>query len=411
MATFNLVRDKRVEYKNNTYNVSILISHKSEVVYLPLLKMTIKEYGNIFEKKVNGKIAAGIRKTCSEKLNRAEEVFNEMRTFNRQRFKELFKDDNYHTKQEIPDIPDTLEIKPMIEYYIKQKDSLKILTKTHLRTSMNILERFYSGATIYDITPKFCERFEKHKVQNGCRIATVSCYLRDLRTVINYFIHEAKVISQSEYQYPFGRGGYSIKTVRTKKQVLSEKEIKKVIDFNDFDNVNQEYARDIWLTLFYCNGINFIDLVRLRKKNVNGNHISLFRMKTENTRKTTQQEIIIPLTQPLKEVLNRVVDPTSSFVLGQIQEGYTEQQLINRKNKIRKRIHRELKLISEKLELSVVLRTANARDCYASSLRRNGVSRDNISMMLGHSNPIVTGHYLDSLNIDDTFDINEKLVS
>ena len=276
---------------------------------------------------------------------------------------------------------------------------------------MNVLETYYSGATVYDVTPKFCERFEKYKVDNGCSIPTVSCYLRDLRTVINYFIHEAKVISQSEYEYPFGRGGYSIKTLRTKKPVLSEDEIKKVIEFDDFDNDYQRYSRDIWLTLFYANGINFIDLVRLRKKNVNGNHIKLFRMKTENTRKTNIQEIIIPLTQPLKNVLNRVVDPTSDFVLGQIQEGYTEQQLINRKQKIGKRINSDLKKISEKLNLSVPLNTSTARSSYASSLRRKGVSRDQISEMLGHSNPIVTGHYLDSLNIDESFGINEKLIS
>jgi len=64
-----------------------------------------------------------------------------------------------------------------------------------------------------------------------------------------------------------------------------------------------------------------------------------------------------------------------------------------------------------KLNLSVTLNTSKARDCYASSLKSNGISRDQISEMLGHSNPIVTGHYLDSLNIDESFSINEKLVS
>ena len=411
MATFKLVRDKRVVYKGDKYNISILISHRSEVLYLPLLKMTLKEYENVFEKKVNGKVAAEIRKKCYEKLIRAEEIFNEMRTFNRKRFKELFKDESHHTKQKIPDIPDTLEIKALFEYYIKQKDSLKIKTKIHLHTTLNILETYYSGATVYDITPKFCERFEKYKVKNGCNLSTVGTYLRDLRTVINYFIHEVKVISKIDYEYPFGRGGYSIQTIRTKKPVLSEIEIKKIIDLKDFENDYQEYARDIWLTLFYANGINFVDLVRLRKKNVNGNHIKLFRMKTENTKKTTKQEIIIPLTKPIKDVLNRVVDPTSEFVIGQLQEGYTEQQLINRKNKVRKRINKELKEIREKLNLSVKLDTSTARHSYASSLRRKGVSRDDISMMLGHSNPVVTGFYLDSLNIDETFDINDKLVS
>jgi integrase len=371
--------------------------------------MTEKEYVNVFEKKLNGNVASEIRKKCSEKLHRSEEIFNDMRTFNRQRFKELFKDANYHVKDDNPDIPKTFEIKTLFEYYIKHRDTIKIRTKIQMRTSLNVLETYYKGATVFDVTPKFCERFEKHKTQDGCRIPTISSYLRDLRTVINYFKLEVKILPR-DYDYPFGRGGYSIKNVHTKKQVLSEEEIRKVVTYDDFDNDYQRYSRDIWLTLYYSNGINFIDLVRLRKKNVVGNHIHLFRMKTERTRKTNIQEIIIPLTKPLKDVLNRVTDPTSDFVLGQIQEGYTEQSLINRKEKITKRINSELKKISEKLDLSVPLNTSKARDCYASSLKRKGVSRDQISEMLGHSNPMVTGHYLDSLNIDESFGINEKLV-
>ena len=101
----------------------------------------------------------------------------------------------------------------------------------------------------------------------------------------------------------------------------------------------------------------------------------------------------------------------NDFVLGQIKRGYTEQKLIKRKHKITKWINSELKKIGVKLNLSLPLNTAKARDCYASSLKRNGISTDRISEMPGHSNSIVTGHYLDSLNIDETFIINEKLVS
>lgn len=411
MATFRLVRDKRVVYKGDKYNVSILISHKGQVLYLPLLKMTLKEYENVFEKKINGKVAAEIRKTCSEKLHRAEEIFNQMRTFNRERFKELYKDENHHTNKDLPDIPDKFELAKMFDYYIEHNNSIKLNTKTHLRTSKNVLESYYRGATVYDVTPTFCERFEKFKINNGCKLSGVSTYLRDLRTVINYFIHDLKVLSKIEYEYPFGRGGYSIKTVKTKKQVLSEKEIKKIINLKKFDSDYQEYARDIWLTLFYTNGINLIDLVRLRKSSVFGNHINLIRMKTENTKKTTIQEIIVPLTPSLKDVLNRVADPTSIFVIGQIKEGYTEQQLLNRKRKIMKRINKELKAIGKKLNLSVKLDSASARHAYASSLRRAGVSIDKISEMLGHSNTLVTQRYIDSLNIDETFEINDKLVS
>jgi hypothetical protein len=42
------------------------------------------------------------------------------------------------------------------------------------------------------------------------------------------------------------------------------------------------------------------------------------------------------------------------------------------------------------------------RDCYASTLQRNKISRDDISQMLGHSNVVVTEHYLDGLDSEST---------
>lgn len=53
---------------------------------------------------------------------------------------------------------------------------------------------------------------------------------------------------------------------------------------------------------------------------------------------------------------------------------------------------------------------ATARDCYASSLRRSGVSVEDIGDMLGHNDPRTTLHYLDSLSIDESFKVNNRLV-
>ena len=46
----------------------------------------------------------------------------------------------------------------------------------------------------------------------------------------------------------------------------------------------------------------------------------------------------------------------------------------------------------------------------ASTLQRNKVSRDDISQMLGHSNVVVTEHYLDGLDSESTFGINDSIL-
>ena len=60
--------------------------------------------------------------------------------------------------------------------------------------------------------------------------------------------------------------------------------------------------------------------------------------------------------------------------------------------------------------LSVTLKLKTARDCYATTLKRAGVSKDNIGELLGHSNSIVTEHYLASLDIEKTHDINMHIL-
>lgn len=53
--------------------------------------------------------------------------------------------------------------------------------------------------------------------------------------------------------------------------------------------------------------------------------------------------------------------------------------------------------------------TKTARDSYANTLRRAGVSKDDIGEMLGHSNSIVTERYLANLDMESTDEINKHL--
>ena len=93
-----------------------------------------------------------------------------------------------------------------------------------------------------------------------------------------------------------------------------------------------------------------------------------------------------------------------------LKENYTEAYYDYVSRKERKKINKNLGRISEKLNLSVKLKLQTARDTYATVLKRKGVSRDLISEMLNHSNPMVTSHYLASLDMEKTFEINDHLI-
>jgi len=201
-----------------------------------------------------------------------------------------------------------------------------------------------------------------------------------------------------------------VKSFFGRKLVLTNDEIQKVIDFNDFDNKDQEYARDIWLFLYRANGINFADLLRMRWSNIQGEYLIFYRKKTESTRKNNLNPIPVHITPKLQGLIDRLGVKDSPFILGLLKEGYAENTYENLSHKVRSKLNEKLDEISVKLDLSVPLKLKTARDCYATTLRRAGVSKDNIGEMLGHSNSVVTEHYLASLDIEKTQEINQHIL-
>jgi len=409
MATFKVVKDNRYKRKDNTHRYCLRATVNGTVRYLPLqFQLTPEQHNLVFSRKAMSAECVDFREKIKEIEIKAERVYSSMRRYDAERFKQLFYNQGKISEDQDSSLPITLSVTELFQYYA-DNTQIKEGTKIHMKVTQSMLNKFHTGVYIDDIDVKFLKSFESIQLVQGKSISTVASYMRDIRTVINYF-GQVKKILPTDYQYPFGKGGYSIKSVRKKKNVLREDEILAVINRKKSECPKQEYARNIWLCLYYANGINIIDLLRLRWENVEYNHIHLIRKKTETTRKSNIQELVIPLSPELKYYLNLVGDPISPFVLGKIKEGYTETALRNRKNRFRQEINTELKNISKSMKLTVPLIMASARDCYASTLNRNGVPREFISSMLGHQDPRTTSHYLDSLSIDDTFKVNDFLV-
>lgn len=374
---------------------------KRDVQYLNIAKITQSQFKNVFKKNSMDDDSIEFRNKCQGYINKCERIFADMRIYDKRRFRELF----YEKDREIPK---TLKVKDLFQYYVDCKPDMKLRTKMHYKMTGNIFDTFKEGLVVDDITPDFLRKFEKSKLSSGCSLATVDTYNRNLRSVLNYFIHNVKLIPR-QYQYPFGKGGYSISTFWPKKQVLSNEEIKRIVEFKEFANKDQEYARDIWLFLYRCNGINFADLLRLRWDHIKGNNFVFFRKKTETTRKNNKKELTPPITPKLQEVIDKIGVKDSPFVLGVLQDGYSESTFENKSHKMRQAINRNLGEISKKLNLSVTLKIKSARDCYATTLDRAGVSIKVIGENLGHAYIEMTAHYVDSMNLEETHKVNEVL--
>jgi len=402
MATIKIVKDKRTDLKDNKFNLSIRLCHKGVVQYLPIVKMTDSQYEQVFVRQSMDQKSIEFRESVNGFKTKCERIFAEMGSYNPKRFRELV---NLQEKE----VPKTLLIKDLFDYYIENYEGIALKTRLHFKFSMNKLESFQPGLTVNDITPEFLRHYELAARAEGLSRGTIDGILRNLRRILNYFMLEKKTIPKT-FEYPFGRGGYSVKSFFGGKLVMSKNEIQKVIDFKEFDNKDQEHARDIWLFLYRANGINFVDLLRMRWSQKKGGYLIFFRKKTESTRKNNVKPITVPITQKLQNLLDKLGNSDSPFILGLLKEGYSETTFENLSHKVRSKFNASLLEISNKLDLSVPLKLKTARDCYASTLKRAGVSKDIIGEMLGHANSIVTEHYLASLDFEKTDEINQHIL-
>lgn len=403
MATFKIMLDTRNQKKDGTYNLSVRIINKDDVMFFSITSLTKFQYAQLFGKNTaTDEASIAFREKCNKYKAKCERVFNEIQPFNKKIFREKLKE-----KEKA--IPQSLLLRNLVSDYIKNRNDIKLKTKDLYRTMLNVFEAYKKDITIQDITIDFLKSFSDMKSKDGCSIPTINTYHRHLRAILNHYTNVDKIIPAS-YVYPYGRSGYPITSFRPVKQVFSPSEIREIINYNKFDSFKQEYALAIWKMLYYSNGSNFIDLLKLQWKDVKMNYASYIRTKTENTRRNNIQPVIVPMRNELKELFDQYGDKQSSYILGKMNGNYGEQKLNNKNKKLRAQINEELKAIGNELNLSIPFTLSTARDCYATTLHRTGVSTSLISKMLNHSNSIVTEHYLSSLNPDETFEINAKLI-
>ena len=352
----------------------------------------------LFKKLIKDEESNKFRETCNGYVSKCERIFSELKPFNKETFRKRFwETDN--------DKPQSLLLTDLFDYYMENKENIKPTTIDSLRYTKNRFESFKAGVSVGNVTVSFLKKFERNEIEVSNSQATIDHHMRNLRTMINYFTYIVKVIPK-EYEYPFGKGRFTISSYFPSKQVLKESEIKDVIDFKDLSSDEHKFARDVWVLLYRLNGANFADLLRMRWSQIDRDYIFFTRKKTESTRRNNKKLITVTLTDKLLDSISLVGDKDSPFLIGKLKEGYDEETFKNRNHKIKQQINRNLKDIRDQLKLSRPLQLGTARDCYASTLDRNNIPREKTSQMLCHRNMIITEQCLDGLDPNRTSGIH-----
>lgn len=278
--------------------------------------------------------------------------------------------------------------------YIKQlKIESRIGTAVSYECARNSIEGFKKGLTFADITPTFLRKYENSMLQSGKSITTVGIYLRSLRAIFNLQNIDISI-------YPFGKGKnkYSIPTGKNIKKALTVEEIARIYQFETIPNTNMAMAKDYWLFLYLCNGMNVKDFCLLKWSDIDGEMLTYQRAKTKRSQKESKR-ISVALKPETWDIIKKWGRPSISkdaFIFPHLKPGMTAEKERAAYQQLTKVINKYMKQLVSELKINKNVTTYFARHSFATVLKRSGKSIEMISELLGHSSVDVTEGYLDS---------------
>jgi site-specific recombinase XerD len=255
-----------------------------------------------------------------------------------------------------------------------------------------------------DITVAFLEKYEVYLRQNHNNDGGVAVKMRQLRALFNNALKRGVA---KEELYPFRK--YKISKLKGKpaKRALTIDEVKKLLGIDISEYPHLENAFNYFIFSYYCRGMNFIDLMKFKWSNIQGDNIFY-------TRSKTNRQFVIKILEPVKRVLSyyKSLNRDSPYVFPLIlNENITPLQLENRKFKMLKKFNKDLKQLSKIAGIEANVTTYVIRHTYATNLKFLGVASDIISQSMGHSNLEITQSYLREFENDILDNENQKLLS
>lgn len=275
----------------------------------------------------------------------------------------------------------------------------RIGTMLIYKETLRLITEFAGEKISFDmITVSWLKKCESFWLKS-LNYTSIGMHMRNLRAIMN----EAKkngVIKES--QYPFGKDKYEIKTGESRKKALTIKQIGEIYRFEDGLETTTKY-RDLWMFIYFCNGMNVADLLKLKYSNIMDDEIYFIRQKTEHTSKTVK-EIRATLTPEMKTIIERWGNSyhLDNYIFPFLTGNETALQRKKVTQDVTKRINKRIKRIAQALGIGDNgISTYTARHSYATVLKRSGANISYISESLGHSDLKTTEHYLASFEPDE----------
>ena len=242
-----------------------------------------------------------------------------------------------------------------------------------------------------DLTPSFFNECETFWRETGITDSTIGLYMRTIRALINNKEGETPYISEKNYPFGTKRGKYIIPEGGRREIALSIEDIWRIEDY-ETDHPQVLLAKDIFAFMFYCNGLNFGDLCRLRYDNIDAPSGEIVFQRKKTLRKGEKPTFIYaPMLPPMVEIINRHGNKEQDGYIFPFLNGI-EPTIQNERNIKRQinfaldPINSSLKQIATALELDPNISTSYTRNSYISHLvSEMFVNPIIVRKMVGHS--------------------------
>lgn len=249
--------------------------------------------------------------------------------------------------------------------------------------------------TLEAIDQIMMEDYQEYLKSTGLSSNSISFYMRILRAVYNRAVEQELTKDCKPFRMVFTG------TEKTLKRAISINDIKRIKNLDLSLKPNIEFARDIFLFLFFCRGMSFIDAAFLRKTDVRNGVLTYRRHKTN-------QVLRIKIINPIKELIDRYSDKSSPFLLPIIDCSAADER--KQYETALRRINNTLKIITDMVKLPVTLTTYVSRHSWATIAKSKNVPVNVISDALGHESIATTQIYLASIDASVIDRVNELII-
>lgn len=272
---------------------------------------------------------------------------------------------NYTVNEIIEKFHQTNSDYTITDFFTKQIQKLKNDnrrgTARNYNKTLKSLKAFMKNtdSTFNIVTEQFVESYNTFLIQRGVVRNTISFYMRIFRSVYNKAVTQ-KIVEQT---FPFKNVYTGVD--KTRKRAVTETVISQLLSIDLKKSKALQFARDLFIFSFYTRGMAFVDIVFLKKSNIQNGYITYVRHKTG-------QELTIKIETKLQNIINRYEKKDSPYVFPILNtedgnKAYSQYEIaLNYYN-------RQLKRLSNFLEPNINLSSYTPRHTWATTARNKNV--------------------------------------